>query len=472
MNAGAGNLRRKARTFLPGFVFFFPFFLWCASGSGSSAEEFEAVLNLPSSRVDLYRAALLLAAGDGKSRLAEDLAYLDGLAASVFERTRPQDPEAYLKDAVDVVFGQEGFKRLDPPYTLCDLYFHRVLETRKGPDLALVLVLRAALRNVAFPVSVSREADDYFLYSGPPGGRYRVKVSTGELEVAPGTIIDGSGAVSVQSSDELTARGLLGRYSLLLGRAARREGKTREAVRFLRWSWHLAPRRADLYAELGFIALGKWRLARADRCFLRAQRLDASLLSALTGRAEVFVRRGQLGGAWSELQKVFALDHGNFAALMVQGEIFLAQQEYKAALDQFLRLTRRKPESAEAWADLALAYLGSGDRTGAERCIETALKLDPRCAVAYCARGQLLHKSEPELALAAYRKALECNPRYAPAYYWRGTFYQSRNLAEAAIKDYRAFLDIVSDHPWAGEINRRIELLRADLGSKPEDGGL
>ncbi len=88
-------------------------------------------------------------------------------------------------------------------------------------------------------------------------------------------------------------------------------------------------------------------------------------------------------------------------------------------------------------------------------------------------RGCIYHEAEErELAFTAYRKALECNDRYAPAYYWRGALNQARSLAEAAIRDYRSFLEILPEHPWATDLKRRIQALREDLGSEPLSSGM
>ena len=170
----------------------------------------------------------------------------------------------------------------------------------------------------------------------------------------------------------LTKRQVLGRYALLLGKAARRGKAPGVARRFLQVAWHLAPQLPELYVELGRCALGEWELARAERCFARASALDPASDEARLGRAEILLRRGRIDGARAAIEGVLAADAEDFDALVLRGEVFLARQDYRSAQDTFLVLTRQRPASSRPWRGLGLAYLGRGDRNNAARCIATA----------------------------------------------------------------------------------------------------
>jgi len=461
------SLKRKSLQTVVFPILFLPVLLQVGFGGGASRVEqpqdggtlLKDLLALPSNRFDPYRAALLLGGPDKAS--AELLSYLADLSASVARRTDIHDPRGYLAEAVSVVFGREGFRLAASDLPEEKLFFHKVLQEREGPEVALALVLHAALSSVAFPVRVFFGNAGYELVSGPSGGLYRLSVRTGRVAPLVSDKNDSLPGYSV-----LSRRQLVGRYAVVIGRAARREGDKAGAQKLLRIAWHLAPQQADLYAELGMLALGEWELARAERLFKRALGLDPTLRTALVGRADLLVREGRLQAAEAALNRIFSSDRNDFKGNLIRGELFLEREEYAAAYDQFRRLTARKPQSARAWVGLGLAALGRRDRPGARAALETAERLASSSPEALCALGRWWAEEDPEKALTYFREAIRANSKYAPAYYYRGLLYEERGLAQAALEDYRAYVSLVPDHPRSTELQGRIENLRKELSGQ------
>jgi len=97
-----------------------------------------------------------------------------------------------------------------------------------------------------------------------------------------------------------------------------------------------------------------------------------------------------------------------------------------------------------AWGDAASdAYdegtrlLREGQEKDAIPAFDKALRLNPRYAEAYNARGVTYNElAEYERALKDYDAALGLNPKYAEAYFNRGNAYNDLGQAEQAIKDY------------------------------------
>jgi lipoprotein NlpI len=97
-----------------------------------------------------------------------------------------------------------------------------------------------------------------------------------------------------------------------------------------------------------------------------------------------------------------------------------------------------------AWADAASdAYdegarlLREGQHKNAIPAFDKALRLNPRYAEAYNARGVTYNEmAQYERALKDYDAALGLNPKYAEAYFNRGNAYNDLGQAEKALKDY------------------------------------
>lgn len=99
---------------------------------------------------------------------------------------------------------------------------------------------------------------------------------------------------------------------------------------------------------------------------------------------------------------------------------------------------------SQAWGDAANeAYdqgarlLREGQHNKAIPEFDKALRLNPRYAEAYNARGVTFNElAQYERALKDYDAALSLNPKYAEAYFNRGNAYNDLGQPERAIKDY------------------------------------
>jgi len=97
-----------------------------------------------------------------------------------------------------------------------------------------------------------------------------------------------------------------------------------------------------------------------------------------------------------------------------------------------------------AWADAASdAYdegarlLREGQHKDAIPAFDKAVRLNPRYAEAYNARGVTYNEmAQYERAVKDYDAALSLNPKYAEAYFNRGNAYNDLGQAEKALKDY------------------------------------
>lgn len=97
--------------------------------------------------------------------------------------------------------------------------------------------------------------------------------------------------------------------------------------------------------------------------------------------------------------------------LLDEGDGFMAQADFPAALAALTELTRLRPEFAEGWNRRATLYYLMGEYSLSIRDIEHTLQLEPRHFGAISGLGQIfLRQNKPQRAREAFVKALEINP--------------------------------------------------------------
>jgi Tfp pilus assembly protein PilF len=105
----------------------------------------------------------------------------------------------------------------------------------------------------------------------------------------------------------------------------------------------------------------------------------------------------------------------------------------------FGRDAKAAPAAAQfeaLWA-LATRAAEARDFSGAVRCYDQAIALDPTHAEAYYKRGNALKNAgQPEAAIASYDQAVEIRAGYSQAYCNRGVVQQGLGLMSAALSSY------------------------------------
>lgn len=136
--------------------------------------------------------------------------------------------------------------------------------------------------------------------------------------------------------------------------------------------------------------------------------------------------------------------------LFLHGRQLLASREtepMKQALQAFERAVEIDPEFARAWvevgvANMLLASKGAIDRAEAKskrkQAVETALALHDQSGEAYALLAWIhLGEGRNEEAEAAFQKAIELSPGYAPAYMWYALFVENvLNQVDKALELY------------------------------------
>lgn len=105
-------------------------------------------------------------------------------------------------------------------------------------------------------------------------------------------------------------------------------------------------------------------------------------------------------------------------------------------------MTGSLPDSPSGRMAQALQFETDGKAADALKIYDDLLKSDPKNVQALAYRGWLLKRAGfPDLAMASLDQAVDIDPRYPDAHFFRGmVLYQDRKDPNAAVTEFRAFL--------------------------------
>ncbi len=138
----------------------------------------------------------------------------------------------------------------------------------------------------------------------------------------------------------------------------------------------------------------------------------------------------------------------------LRGEGLLGRKEYGEAAAAFARAARAGPGYVEALLGQARAHFQDKDLGKMLADCDAALKLDPACALAHVYRGDALAERDADAALAAYSKAIELEPGYAPAWNIRGAVWLEKAISK---QDEKACSQAIDDFGQAVRLAPRPE---------------
>ena len=171
-----------------------------------------------------------------------------------------------------------------------------------------------------------------------------------------------------------------------------------------------APQNAQAWARLGAIYFDQGRLGDARQVLSRAEQLAGDNLEVRLKLGSTYLGLGKVKEARDEAGFVLDKDPRNAQALILLAETAHNTNEINAT-----RLRLQKLQSAGDTAPLEVA-LGSlsfreRDLKTAEKCFQTAVRLDPKFPDAYSALGNLyVAQNDAKSADEAYKQAMELSP--------------------------------------------------------------
>jgi tetratricopeptide (TPR) repeat protein len=161
-------------------------------------------------------------------------------------------------------------------------------------------------------------------------------------------------------------------------------------------------------------------------------------------------------------------------ALSVQSKRGEAAEFYRAALAV-------RPETGDAYNDLAIALHDKGRLDDAIQACRKAIALDPKDALPHTNLGRTLEaKGRLDEAIEEYRKAVALAPKDAVPHYNLGIALQRKRLPDEAIEEYRRAIALDPKHPGAhgnlghalkdkGRLDEAIEEYHKVIALAPKD---
>lgn len=131
-----------------------------------------------------------------------------------------------------------------------------------------------------------------------------------------------------------------------------------------------------------------------------------------------------------------AADSG-FTSMHDMGHQSLKDRDFNRAVEAFSKAIEMRPNSAELYADRALANNGLGNLEGAISDATTALRLDAKCSAAYIVRAQarLATKNNLLFAVDDWSKVIQLDPGSVSAYSNRALVLLTMGEREQALQD-------------------------------------
>lgn len=201
---------------------------------------------------------------------------------------------------------------------------------------------------------------------------------------------------------------------LLLGSLLTENGRLDEAIEHLTRAVQLRPQSADAHEALGEALRAARRATAARAEFAAATKLNPRLAIAHEYLAEMMMETGDVAAAGPPLDRALALygkDDDTAPALYLRAKVRTHRGAVREAAADLTAAVTKRPEFAEAWADLGDARKTLGDAAGALEAYGTAASLDPENAVSQSRYGnELLKQGRAADAVAPLKKAVGLDP--------------------------------------------------------------
>ena len=152
---------------------------------------------------------------------------------------------------------------------------------------------------------------------------------------------------------------------------------------------------------------------QARKEFSEAARLDPKNALSGLGLARIEVHARQPARAFDAYKKAIALAPNNGGLLVEVADLHAALNQTNEALKNYTLATQKSPTDAGVWTKLGMFYQTQGNLPDADQAYETALKIQPRLAVALNNRAAMALDVGGDLKepLVWARQAVDLSPQ-------------------------------------------------------------
>jgi tetratricopeptide (TPR) repeat protein/cellulose biosynthesis protein BcsQ len=205
------------------------------------------------------------------------------------------------------------------------------------------------------------------------------------------------------------------------------------------------PANARAYHDRGFAHLSTNDTAKAMEDFTRAIMLDSNFALAYTNRGHTLFTLGDTSRAILDFDRALSLDSASAIAFNNRAYVFFRQGNLSEARRLYDRAILLDSTALLAINGRGAVRLAMGDTISALADYSLAIRLKPK-PYAYFQRAQVYYASGAfKSAVSDNTTAIELDPNYAEAYYYRSLAYDNLRNSQAAINDMRKVVTIASD---------------------------
>lgn len=148
-------------------------------------------------------------------------------------------------------------------------------------------------------------------------------------------------------------------------------------------------------------------------------------LQRLLSQGSGLLEQGRVEEAIPYLERAHGLDANSVPALINLGAAYIMAGRQRQAIPLLERARDAEPQNAMIWLNLGAAYLGVQVLATPEQqmqaivAFQTALELNPAAPSVHYNLGLIfVDRHETDLAVAAFRKAIQTNPLDRDAHLW------------------------------------------------------
>ncbi len=196
-----------------------------------------------------------------------------------------------------------------------------------------------------------------------------------------------------------------------LGIQSLKQGKTEEAVNYLKKSLSLAPDNIEVLYNLAHLFRQQNNFSEAISYFTRIIKIQPAFFEAFYYLADTLYESGDLQSGALYYQKAIALNPKSYASVNNLGNIFIELGDLKKAMEYFQEALALKPDSSQILNNIGYIYGKWKDYDSEIKYYLKAIELDPGFIQAYN-NVALAYEKIGKIAEARhyYQKVLESTP--------------------------------------------------------------
>jgi tetratricopeptide (TPR) repeat protein len=171
-------------------------------------------------------------------------------------------------------------------------------------------------------------------------------------------------------------------------------------------------------------------------------------IPAWIGLAEIALSEKKFDEGAAALNKVLAQDRGNYDALLLSGQLHLAQGETAQAITELEKMAQLFPQAPRVHYLLATAYLVNDDSRNAVNSLNQAVNLDTNYVEAIVLLAQVeIKNGDLDPAIVSLKPLVQRQPRLTQAQLLLADAYRAQDHTDDALAIYQQLEELFPQNP-------------------------